>query len=89
MPGGGPEIIQHLANRIGNRDTVVLEIGPVERMVAAGLAMAAGECAILDLAWRYTELGKDRTDRVPAARPRADRGKAEGPWCGLSLRYAA
>ena len=34
-------------------------------MVTAGLAMAVGERAMLDLAWRYTDLGKVRTDRGP------------------------
>ena len=32
-------------------------------MVTAGLAVAVSERAILDLAWRYTDLGKVRTDR--------------------------
>ena len=32
-------------------------------MVTAGVAMAVGERTILDLAWRYTDLGKVRTDR--------------------------
>ena len=31
-------------------------------MVTAGAAMAVGARAILDLAWRYTDLGKVRTD---------------------------
>ena len=34
-------------------------------MVTAGFAMPVGERAILDLAWRYTDLGKIRTDRGP------------------------
>ena len=34
-------------------------------MVTAGVAMAVGERAILDLSWRYTDLGKVRTDRGP------------------------
>ena len=34
-------------------------------MVTAGLAVAVSERAILDLAWRYTDLGKVRTDRGP------------------------
>ena len=34
-------------------------------MVTAGLAMPVGARAILDLAWRYTDLGKVRTDRWP------------------------
>ncbi len=34
-------------------------------MVTAGVAMAVGERATLDLAWRYTDLGKVRTDRGP------------------------
>ena len=34
-------------------------------MVTAGLAVAVSERAILDLAWRYTDLGKIRTDRGP------------------------
>ena len=34
-------------------------------MVTAGLVMAVGERAILDLAWRYTDLGKVLTDRGP------------------------
>ena len=32
-------------------------------MVTAGVAMAVGDRATLDLAWRYTYLGKVRTDR--------------------------
>ena len=32
-------------------------------MVTAGVAMAVGDRATLDLAWRYTDLGKVRTDR--------------------------
>ena len=34
-------------------------------MVTFGVAMAVGERAILDLAWRYTDLGKVRTKRGP------------------------
>ena len=34
-------------------------------MVTAGVGMAVGERAILDLAWRYTDLGKVRTDQGP------------------------
>ena len=34
-------------------------------MVTAGVGMAVGERAILDLAWRYTDLGKVRTGRGP------------------------
>ena len=34
-------------------------------MVTAGLTMAVGEGTTLDLAWRYTGLGKVRTDRGP------------------------
>ena len=34
-------------------------------MVTAGVGMAVGERAILDLSWRYTDLGKVRTDRGP------------------------
>lgn len=38
--------------------------GPVW-MVTAGLAMAVGDRATLDLAWRYTDAGKVRTGRGP------------------------
>ena len=34
-------------------------------MVTGGVGMAVGERAILDLAWRYTDLGKVRTGRGP------------------------
>ena len=57
-----------------------------------GLAVAVGERAILDLAWRYTDLGKIRTDRGPGRviwrdgsreplplDPRADRGATQEP----------
>ena len=70
-------------------------------MVTAGVAMAVGERAILDLAWRYTDLGKVRTDRGPgkvvwrdgSRDPRPldlapTDARLRGPGMRLSLRYA-
>ena len=55
-------------------------------MVTAGLAMAAGEHAPLDLAWRYTDPGRVRTARGPGRVVWRD-GSRE-PRGPLSLRYA-
>lgn len=70
-------------------------------MVTAGLAMAAGEHATLDLAWRYTDLGKVRTARGPgrvvwrdgSREPRPldlapTEARPRGHGVRLSLRYA-
>ncbi len=70
-------------------------------MVTAGVAMAVGERAILDLAWRYTDLGKVRTDRGPGKVVWRDRSREplpldlaptkarlKGHGIRLSLRYA-
>ncbi len=48
-------------------------------MVTAGVAMAVGERAILDLAWRYTDLGKVRTDRGPGKVVWRDRSRDPRP----------
>ena len=70
-------------------------------MVTAGVAMAVGERAILDLAWRYTDLGKVRTDRSPGRVVWRDgsreplpldlaptKGRIRGHGMRLSMRYA-
>ena len=70
-------------------------------MVTAGVAMAVGERTILDLAWRYTDLGKVRTDRGPgkvvwrdgSRQPRPldlapTEARLKGHGVRLSLRYA-
>ena len=69
-------------------------------MVTAGVGMAVGERAILDLAWRYTDLGKVRTDRGPgrvvwrdgSREPRPldlapTEARLKGHGVRLSLRY--
>ncbi len=70
-------------------------------MVTAGVGMAVGERAILDLAWRYTDLGKVRTDRGPGRVVWRDgsreplpldlaptEARLRGHGIRLSLRYA-
>ena len=70
-------------------------------MVAAGLALAVGERATLDLAWRYTDLGKVRTGRGAgrvvwrdgSREPRPldlapTEARLRGHGVRLSLRYA-
>ncbi len=69
-------------------------------MVTAGVAMAVGERTILDLAWRFADLGKVRKDRGPGRMVRRDGTQARRPldlgttWARLkghgvrlSLRY--
>ena len=70
-------------------------------MVTAGVGMAVGERAILDLAWRYTDLGRVRTDRGPGRVVWRDgsreplpldlaptEARLRGHGIRLSLRYA-
>ena len=70
-------------------------------MVTAGVGMAVGERVILDLAWRYTDLGKVRTDRGPGRVVWRDgsreplplnlaptEARLRGHGIRLSLRYA-
>ena len=70
-------------------------------MVTAGVSMAVGERTILDLAWRYTDLGKVRTDRGPGRVVWRDgsreplpldlaptEGRIRGHGMRLSMRYA-
>ena len=70
-------------------------------MVTAGVGMAVGERTILDLAWRYTDLGKVRTGRGPgrvvwrdgSREPRPldlapTEARLRGHGIRLSLRYA-
>ncbi len=71
-------------------------------MVTAGVALAVGERTILDLAWRYTDLGRVRTDRDPGKVVWRDRNREplpldlaptearlKGHGVRLSLRYAS
>ena len=70
-------------------------------MATAGVAVTLGERAILDLAWRYTNLGEVRTPRGPGRVVWRDgsreplplhlaptRAKLAGHGVRLSLRYA-
>ena len=70
-------------------------------MVTVGVGMAVGERAILDLAWRYTDLGKVRTGRGPGRVVWRDgsreplpldlaptEARLRGHGIRLSLRYA-
>ncbi len=69
-------------------------------MVTAGVAMTVGERTTLDLTWRYTDLGRVRTDRGPGnvvwrdgsrdARPldlAQTEARLRGQGVRLSLRY--
>ena len=71
-------------------------------MVTAGVAMAVGERTMLDLAWRYTDLGRVRTDwgsgrvvwRDGSREPRPldlapTEARLRGDCVRLSLRYAS
>ena len=70
-------------------------------IVTVGVAMAVGENTMLDLAWRYTDLGRVRTDRSPGRvvwwdgnrEPRPldlapTEARLKGQGVRLSLRYA-
>ena len=70
-------------------------------MATAGVALAVGERATLDLAWRYTDLGKVRTGRGPGRVVWRDgsrdplpldlaptEARLKGHGLRLSLRYA-
>ena len=70
-------------------------------MVTAGVAMVVGERTMLDLVWRYTDLGKVRRDRGPGRAVWGDgsrdprpldqaptQARLRGHGVRLSLRYA-